>query len=92
MVLTKPKPFSILQAPSLAFSRDILNDPRNSWVQTAVQNKRTVNCISIETEKKAKNFFIKKRQFLSKIWVNGSFTLDGSNRTWYYLKNNKTNI
>ena len=27
-MLTKTKPFSILRAPSLGFSKDLLNDPR----------------------------------------------------------------
>ena len=33
MMLTKTKPFSILGAPSLGFSKDLLNDPRISHAQ-----------------------------------------------------------
>ena len=28
MMLTKTKPFSLLRAPSLGFSKDLFNDPR----------------------------------------------------------------
>ena len=38
-----------------------------TYQYSAVQNKRTVNYISIETEKKAKNFFLSKNVTFLKI-------------------------